>query len=254
MPDTPPVTKSRRRDLTLLALALIVAVGLVTVLITRQGDSEAETSSTASPAADQSVPAGGATMAPIGPLGDLARRQPNDPMAMGSPTAPVVLIEFADLRCPFCAQFGRDTKPVLVDRYVDSGVLRVEWRDMAIFGPESMAGARAARAAAAQGRFWEFVTAIYDEAPPRGHSSLTTATLREFAEKAQVPDLPRFDVDAASTAFDEAINADLEQAQMLGIPSTPAFSLNGEPILGAQPTEAFTAMIDNLAAGKSATP
>jgi predicted DsbA family dithiol-disulfide isomerase len=68
-----------------------------------------------------------------------------------------------------------------------------------------------------------------------------------------VPDLTRFDVDAASLDFDDAINADLQEAQALGIPSTPAFSLNGEPVLGAQPTDVFTAMIDNLAVGAPAS-
>lgn len=252
MPKTPSITKPRRRDLTLLGLAVLVAVGLVVLLVVRQGGSDPEASP--APTSATSAPSVAATpmAAPIGPLGDLARRQADDPMALGSPTAPVVLIEFADFRCPFCAQFGRDTKPVLIDRYVDKGVLRIEWRDMPIFGPESMSAARAARAAAAQGRFWEFVTAVYDKAPARGRATLTTEALRGFAETAGVPDLSRFDVDAASLAFDDAINADLQVAQALGIPSTPAFSLNGEPVLGAQPTDVFTAMIDNLAAGAPA--
>ncbi len=69
-----------------------------------------------------------------------------------------------------------------------------------------------------------------------------------------MPDLNRFDADAASTRYDAAIHADLIQAQSLGIPSTPAFSINGHPVLGAQPTDTFTKLIDDLAAGKNVTP
>ena len=160
-------------------------------------------------------------------------------MAQGSVAAPVTLIEFADFRCPFCAQFARTTEPQLIDRYVSPGVLRIEWRDMPIFGEQSMAAARAGRAAAAQGRFWPFVNAVYQDAPAKGHPDLTAAALRGFARQAGVPDLARFTADAAGTSFDSAINGDLHVANRFGISSTPAFSVHGTPVLGAQPTEVF---------------
>jgi protein-disulfide isomerase len=49
------------------------------------------------------------------------------------------------------------------------------------------------------------------------------------------------------TTFDAAINADLAQATSLGVPSTPAFIVNGDPILGAQPTEDFERAIEAAA-------
>jgi protein-disulfide isomerase len=247
---------TRRRDLILLSIAVLVAITLTTVILTRRTHpadtlprSASDTSVVAAPRSSAAPP-----RTPMGPLGDLARRQPGDPLAQGSSTAPTVLVEFADMRCPFCAQFSRTTEPVLIDRYVNTGILRIEWRDMAIFGPQSTAAARAARAAAAQGRFWPFTQTVYATAPPEGHPDLTTAALHDFARQAGVPDLDRFDTDAASTRFDAAIHADLMQAQGLGIPSTPAFSINGHPVLGAQPVDTFTALIDDLAAGKSVTP
>ena len=72
-------------------------------------------------------------------------------MALGKPDAPVVMINYAELRCPFCAKFSRDIEPELIKRYVDAGVLRLEWRDFPIFGEESLEAAKAGRAAAAQG-------------------------------------------------------------------------------------------------------
>ncbi|MGK2903574.1 MAG: DsbA family protein [Mycobacterium sp.] len=249
MPERPPTETSRRRDLTLLAVAIVIALIIVTVLVVRHQDSGTAGSATSTAT---SAAAAAPAAAPLGPLGDLARRQPNDPMAQGSVTAPVTFVEFADFRCPFCAQFARTTEPQLVDKYVNSGVLRIEWRDMPIFGDQSMAAARAGRAAAAQGRFWPFVDAVYHAAPPKGHADLTPAALRGFAEQAGVPDLQRFTADATSTTFDAAIDADLQVANRFGISSTPAFSVHGTPVLGAQPTEVFTTLIDNLAAGRPA--
>jgi protein-disulfide isomerase len=249
-----PTTKTtRRRDILLLIAAVVAAVVLVAIIVIRQQASHdsatAATTSTASPTSSTHT----APSAPLGPLGDLATRQPGDPMAQGSISAPVTLIEFADFRCPFCAQFVRTTEPVLIDKYVKTGVLRIEWRDMPIFGDQSMAAARAGRAAAAQGRFWPFVNAVYGAAPPKGHPDLTTAVLQGFAQQAGVPDLARFTADATGTTFDAAIDADLQVANRFGIATTPAFSVHGTPVLGAQPTDVFVHLIDNLAAGRPAS-
>ncbi len=59
----------------------------------------------------------------------LARRDTADPLALGGPDAPVVLIEYSDFQCPFCGRFARETKPALVRDYVDKGFLRIEWRN-----------------------------------------------------------------------------------------------------------------------------
>ena len=182
----------------------------------------------------------------LGPLGDLSRRIDGDPLALGDVDAPVVLVEYSDYRCPFCAKFSRDSEPELIQRYVDEGKLRIEWRDMPLFGEQSLAAARAGRAAAAQGKFWEFNSAVYAAAPATGHADLTPAVLRGFAEQAGVPDLDRFEADAASADFDEQIRGDAEAAQMLGVVSTPSFSVNGHPLVGAQPTPAFTRLVDYL--------
>jgi protein-disulfide isomerase len=182
----------------------------------------------------------------IGPLGDLSRRIDGDPLAIGRVDAPVVMVWFSDYRCPFCAQFSRTTLPQLVDRYVDAGVLRIEWRDLPIFGPESVRAAVAGRAAAAQGRFWQFKDAVYRAAPDRGHPELSRQALIDFARAAGVPD-----IDAFSAALDDPeltadVDQDVEQGSFLGVPSTPAFVIDGYPVLGAQPLSEFTTVIDTV--------
>ena len=178
------------------------------------------------------------------PLGEQARREASDPFALGNVDAPVALVVFSDYRCPFCARYSQATEPELVARYVDAGKLRIEWRDFPIFGDASLLAARAGRAAAAQGKFWEFNRAVYAAAPASGHHDLTEAKLRAFAEQVGVADLARFEREIADETHDAAIARDFQQARGLGVTGTPSFVIGGRPLVGAQPTEVFVRLID----------
>ncbi|MGI5488438.1 DsbA family protein [Microtetraspora malaysiensis] len=239
-----------RRTTVLVTVLMVVAVALVVSLVTRPSQEEAKRQAPAASAstAGEASPSG-SPAAESGPLTSAARRAPDDPLAIGRTDAPVTMVVYSDYRCPFCAKFGRDTEPKLVERYVSKGTLRIEWRDFPIFGEQSINAAKAARAAGAQGKYKEFAAALFGAAPDRGHPDLTAAVLRKFAEQAKVPDLDRFDKDMAGSAFDKAIEKDMLEGNALGVPSTPAFLINGQPLLGAQPLEEFTAMIDKAAAG-----
>ncbi|MDN3296441.1 thioredoxin domain-containing protein [Streptomyces ficellus] len=171
-----------------------------------------------------------------------ARRDAKDALAAGRADAPVVLIEYADFRCGYCGKFARETEPELMRKYVADGTLRIEWRNFPIFGEESERAARASWAAGQQGRFWQFHRAAYAEgAKEKGFSR---ERLTALAEEAGVRDLDRFGRDLDSEAARKAVGEDQEQAYALGATSTPSFLVNGRPIAGAQPMEAFTSAID----------
>ncbi len=177
---------------------------------------------------------------------DLARRDADDPRAKGDVDAPVVLVEYEDFRCPFCGVHARDTQPEL-QKYVDDGTLRIEFRDLAIFGKQSTRAAAASRAAAAQGKFWEFHDAVYADAPDRGHADLPDSTLIDYAKQIGVQDLGQFKTDMNSDATAAAIQDDAQEAYGIGASSTPLFLVNDEPILGAQPAAVFIEKIERLA-------
>ncbi|MFK8909862.1 DsbA family protein [Streptomyces sp. YS-3] len=183
-------------------------------------------------------------------LEKLARRDGGDALAQGRPDAPVVMIEYADFKCSYCGKFARDTEPALVRKYVDAGTLRIEWRNMPIFGAESEAAARAAWAAGRQGRFWQFHTAAY--AHGSKEKGFGEDRLRELAKEAGVGDLDRFARDADSDAAKASVKKDQEEAYGLGASSTPSFVINGRPLAGAQPLDTFARAVDEAAAYRAA--
>ncbi|NVI87318.1 thioredoxin domain-containing protein [Actinomadura sp. BRA 177] len=236
-----PKNTSPRRNRTVIAVAgtvLAGSLGLGAVSLTTGGDGrpQAGSSSSASPS-----PSEDAVKMP-----DVARRDAADPRALGRVDAPVVLVEYADFQCPFCGKFARDVQPKLM-KYVEDGTLRVEWRDFPIFGRESEAAARAGQAAARQDRFWEFHRVAYGEDRKRNSGAFATGRLVDMAREAGVPDLARFRADLDGAKAREAVDRDAEEGHGLGVPSTPAFIVNGQPVLGAQPYGAFEAAIERAA-------
>lgn len=204
-------------------------------------------------------PSGTSSAASAGPesgvfpeLQKLARREDGDGLAQGRADAPVVLIEYADFKCGYCGKFARDTEPELVKQYVDAGVLRIEFRNMPIFGEESERAARAAWAAGQQGRFWEFHRAAYGEgAKEKGFG---TDRVKALAEEAGVRDLDRFTRDLDGEAARDAVSRDQREGYGLGAASTPSFLINGRPIAGAQPLETFRAAIEDAAKRAASSP
>ncbi|MEW1689949.1 DsbA family protein [Streptomyces sp. NPDC091265] len=178
-------------------------------------------------------------------LAKLARRDVGDRLARGRADAPVVLIEYADFKCGYCAKFARDTEPALVKKYVDNGTLRIEWRNFPIFGAESEAAARASWAAGQQGRFWQFQHAAYAEGVKE--KGFGKDRLKALARQAGVADLDRFVADTDGAASAAAVSKDQEQGYGIGATSTPSFLINGRPIAGAQSAQTFAQVIEQAA-------
>jgi protein-disulfide isomerase len=180
------------------------------------------------------------------PFAELVRRDRDDPTALGDADAPVVMINYSEFQCPFCGKFARDTEPTLVEEYVEDGTLRIEWRDFPYLGPESTTAARAGRAAGAQGRFWEFHDAMYADQQPPNSGRLTEEYLVGVAEEIGL-DTGEFRADMRAPWTAAAVAEDFDEGQMIGVTGTPAFVVNGRPIIGAQPTDVFVDAIERAA-------
>ena len=158
---------------------------------------------------------------------------------LGRAGAPVTIVEFGDYQCPSCGAFARGTEPALIRKFVDTGVVRLVWRDFPWIDQQSMAAAVAARAAGLQGKFWPYHDYLFAHQFASERSGLVTgAYLRSVARRLGL-NMPMFNRDVAGPALTAAVRADDTFGQQLGVPGTPAFLINGKPFFGAQPLAAF---------------
>ncbi len=232
--------ESRKSPLFPIVVAALAAITLGLVLLGGGGDKGEQT------IAGGSGPDATSTTAPPDTWERLVRRDAADPMARGVVDAPVVMIAYSEFQCPFCGKFARDTEPTLVEKYVDDGTLRIEWRDFPYLGPESSLAARGGRAAAAQDRFWEFEEAMYADQLPPNSGRLDEDYLASVAADIGL-DVDKFRADLASPDLEKAVQEDFAEGQAIGVTGTPAFVINGVPVIGAQPTAVFEQTIENAA-------
>lgn len=187
---------------------------------------------------------------PVQPdLTEVERRDESDLLAAGPVDAPVALVVFSDYQCPFCARWSEETLPLMMEQ-AEAGDLRIEWRDVNVFGDASDRAARASYAAAEQGAFWDYHDALFPDGEPLSQSELRDDALVSLAEELGL-DRERFASDLTSEETTRQIAENRQLGLDLGAYSTPAFILGGQPIVGAQPTQVFVDALDSaLAAAK----
>lgn len=237
MPAVPTV---RRKPSWLVpAIVLVLAAVLIAVAVTIGGGNDAVTDR-----ASALPPDGAPSQGPD--LRDFERRDPNDLLTAGPVDAPVALVVFSDYQCPFCARWSAETLPLMMAQ-AEAGKLRIEWRDVNVFGPESERAARASYAAAQQGAFWEYHDALFAGGRPQPKNKLSDEALTSLAGALGL-DAARFATDLVSAQTADQIATNAALGLDLGAFSTPVFILGGEPIVGAQPSEVFVETFDNALA------
>jgi protein-disulfide isomerase len=130
-------------------------------------------------------------------------------------------------------------KPELVEKYVEAGTLRMEWRDFPYQGQESVNAALAARAAQAQGKFWAYHDLLFRSQSGVFSDEALVALARETGL-----DVERFRSDLRSGRYAEAVSRDFQEGQSRGVSGTPAFVINGQLLVGLQPLETFEEVIE----------
>lgn len=178
----------------------------------------------------------------------------SDGRTLGAADAPVTIIEFTDLQCPYCARFALETWPELRRRYVDTGQVQFVSRDLPLsFHEYALPAAVAARCAGEQAKFWEYREALF-----RGQAKLANAPYDEIARRFGL-DVTRFAACRANPAVLAAVKADAAVAARNGIAATPTFVIGhlvegqfqGDVLEGAEPIEAFAARIEALLAERA---
>ena len=171
-----------------------------------------------------------------------ARRDPDDPQAFGKADAPVVMVLYSDFACPYCTLFAKEVEPGLAD-LINNGTLRIEWRDLAQITQTSPLAARAGRAAAAQGRFWEFHDAVYAAAGEGEHPEYTQENLLEFARAAAVPDLDTFTATMNAEETKTAVEEAKTKAYSIGVQGTPFMFIGDAFVSGYRELDVIRATV-----------
>jgi protein-disulfide isomerase len=193
----------------------------------------------------------GAAPAPQAGAGDPAAAAATQFNVIGREDAPVSIIEFSDLRCPYCARYATQTFPRIRSEYIDTGKVRYAVGDLPLpMHQHAMAAAIAARCAGEQGRFWEYREALF-----KARGTFGTDPYDRIAGEFGI-DVPRFAACRRDPLQAERVKADMALARSNGVASTPAFVIGrlvngefrGQVVKGAKPYEFFAATIDALLA------
>jgi protein-disulfide isomerase len=163
-------------------------------------------------------------------LRDIPQRE----LILGDPQAPVELIEFGDLQCPFCKGVAEDVLPPVIDTQVKEGEVKIAFRNFTIIGEESVDAGAAAVAAGKQGRGWNFVEIFYRNQGRENSGFVTDEFLEAVAKAARVEDLDRWNDDRKSKAIINEVEVTTQEAQRLGLGGTPSFAIKGPKTEGLE--------------------
>lgn len=206
----PPAGRRRQASpRVLLAAALVlllVGAGIGLAVATSGGRSRSAGTTPAVGSLRDALPGAAAVHA-------LFRGIPQRGEVLGRAGAPVTLVEYVDLQCPYCRAFATSVLPGLVSAYVRPGKLRIELRLLAFIGPDSERGRAAALAAGRQGRLFDLVELLYDNQGAENAGWLSEAMVERAAASIPGLDVPallaaRKDVAAEERAVEAQAKAD----------------------------------------------
>ena len=162
---------------------------------------------------------------------------------LGSPNAPVTLVEFGDYQCHFCNVFFHSTEDEILQTYVETGKVKMIFKDFNIIGPDSVNASHGAHCAKDQGLFWEYHDILYSNWTGENNGWASSENLLKFAQEINL------DVDQWSECMINGDNSQIilssnENARSLELTGTPAFFVIGPDgkttrLFGAQPFETF---------------
>jgi len=168
---------------------------------------------------------------------------------LGDPNAPITLVEFGDYQCFFCNKFFHSTEQKLLENYVDTGKVKMIFKDFTIIGPDSKTAAHAAHCADDQDLFWEYHDMLYNNWNGENNGWASSENLLRMAQDVGL-DIDKFTDCMLNEIHTQIISASNADARTLGLTGTPGFfviSPNNQvtKIPGAQPFDVFKKIFDS---------
>ena len=162
---------------------------------------------------------------------------------LGNPDAPITLVEFGDYQCYFCNVFFHSTEEDILKNYVETGKVRMVFKDYNIIGPDSVTASHGAHCANDQELFWEYHDILYSNWTGENNGWASSENLAKFAQEIGL-NMDEWSECMANKPHSQVILESNEDARTLEITGTPAFFVigpdgNTTPIFGAQPFTVF---------------
>jgi protein-disulfide isomerase len=163
-----------------------------------------------------------------------------DDVVLGDPNAPVTIIEFGDFQCPFCGKLFRETEKLLRQEYIQTGKVKMVYKDFPLSSihPYATEAAEAAQCAKDQGKYWLYHDALFER-----QESLGGIDYVNLAGELGM-DAEQFRSCVESRKYKAEVEGDYQEGIAVGVNGTPATFVNGVLISGAQPYAVFKSAID----------
>ena len=173
----------------------------------------------------------------------------NSSPILGDINAPLTLIEFGDYQCTFCNKFFHETIESILTNYVETGKVKILFKDFIVVGQDSMHAANAAHCANDQQMFWKFHSILYNNWAGEGTGWVSSEQLNKFANTLGL-DMDKFSNCVSELKWKKLVNASHDDGVALGVTATPTFFVidqnkNVMKITGAQQYDVFKEVFDS---------
>ena len=172
------------------------------------------------------------------------------PPVLGSENASVTIIEMGDYQCEMCKRWNDNTRPKIIENFIDTGKANLVFIDLPILGPDSHTAAEATYCADDQGKYWDYHLTLYNYQDHMNSGWANAERLKAFAFGLGLS-MNEFEECLDSDKYKQHVKLNLQKAKSSGANSTPTFIIvnaagDQKQIRGAQPYSVFEQVIESM--------
>ena len=170
---------------------------------------------------------------------------------LGSDTATVTIVEVGDYQCHMCKKWFEETRPLIIENYIETGKVNLVFIDMPFLGYDSTPASEATYCADDQGRYWDYHSALFEYQQEIDDGWASATRLQAIAFNLGL-DIEQFDKCMTTDDHKSRVNFNMQMSKKeFGANSTPTFVIvntSGDikKIIGAHPYSTFEQIIESL--------
>ncbi len=167
--------------------------------------------------------------------------------ALGAKDAKVTIIYFSDPQCPFSERFENNTYPQIYDAYIKANKIKFAYRHYPLTSihPNSQKASEAGECANEQNKFWEYQKILFENQSTWSPQSSVDAvnSFTDYADELNL-NTDQFRSCLNTNKYEENVQKDITGGNQAGVDGTPTFFINGQRLVGAQPFDRISALIE----------